>query len=444
MVAARNKSLAAVQFAVCIGHTFLYTHSMFFQRSSAAVLNPRRAVRTVLHGALALAALAAFTAPPPAQAQDGDLGVIEGRARAEYRIRVTSPDNATERLAQTAFGLHGGYELRSGGDVHFHFDFEPVGERRVELRIRSGGQELLRRTVDGRDSTHALMRAADYAVQRTLDIPGFFAGTIAFISTRTGASEVYVSDMLFQNARQLTRDRAKALLPTLSPDGNTVLYTSYYRNDFPDLYKIDLRNNRRTVFAGFRGTNTGANFSPDGRRVAMVLSGSGNAEIYVGDADGRNLRRLTHTEALEADPAWSPDGRRLVFASDAPGRPQIFTMDASGGGRPTRVPTDISRHCTEPSWNPVDDDKIAFTAAMAGQFVVCVYSFRERRSEVVTRGAGDAVHPAWLRDGRHLLFNRRTSTANYLMVLDTHTGKTTRLSPSGFARAYQADYRYVE
>ena len=380
----------------------------------------------------------------PAAGQDGDLGVIEGRARAEYRIHVTSADRSLQGLAQAAFKLHGAFELRStASDVHFIFNFEPSGGNGVTLTISSGGQELLSKDFRGGDVTKALLRAADHAVERTLDQPGFFAGTLTFISNRTGSSEVYVSDLLFQNTLQLTRDRAECLLPALSPDGNTVLYTSYHRNGFPDIYKIDLRTNRRTTFAGFRGTNTGAVFSPDGRNVAMILSGSGNAELYLSNAEGKDLRRLTRTEALESDPTWSPDGRRLAYTSDSPGRPQIFIMDASGA-RSTRVPTDISRHCSEPAWNPHDDDKIAFTAAMAGEFEVCVYSFSRRKSEVVTSGVGDAIEPVWLRDGRHLIYTRRTSTESQLMVLDTHTRKATRLSPSSFAKTYQADYRYVD
>ncbi len=382
--------------------------------------------------------------PLPATAQDGDLGVIEGRARAEYRIQVTSADRAMQRLAEAAFNLHGAFELRStASDVHFIFNFEPNGGNSVTLTISSGGQRLLSRDFSGRDATNALLRAADHAVERTLDLPGFFAGTLALISDRTGSPEVYVSDLFFQSTLQLTRDRAECLLPALSPDGKTLLYTSYHRNSFPDIYKIDLRTNRRTTFAGFRGTNTGAVFSPDGRNVAMILSGSGNTEIYLSNGEGKDLRRLTRTEALESDPAWSPDGRRIAYTSDSPGRPQIFVMDASGA-RPTRVPTDISRHCSEPAWNPHDDDKLAFTAAMAGEFEVCVYSFSKRKSEVVTSGAGDAIEPVWLRDGRHLIYTRRTSKESYLMVLDTHTRKATRLSPSGFGKSYQADFRYVD
>lgn len=381
--------------------------------------------------------------PLPLSAQtDGDLGVIEGRARSEFNITVRSSDPSLQRLAQSAFALHGAYEVRTGGTTHFDFSFDPNGRDGVDLVVRSAGQVLLEQTFRASDRNRALLLAADHAVQRTLDIPGFFAGTIAFISERTGASEVYVSDLFFLNARQLTRDRSQAILPNLSPDGRRLLYTSYHRNGFPDIYSIDLETNRRTTFASFRGTNTGATFSPDGREVAMVLSGSGNAEIFVSDAQGRNLRRLTHTPAVEADPTWSPDGRRLAFVSDSPGRPQLFTMSASGGPA-TRIPTDISRHCTEPAWNPRDADVIAFTAAIGREFEIALYSFRDRASRQISRGAGDAIEPAWLNDGRHLIFTRRTANGSHLMILDTKTGQSQRLSPPEFRNTYQANFVYV-
>ena len=66
-------------------------------------------------------------------------------------------------------------------------------------------------------------------------------------------------------------------------------------------------------------------YSPDGRRIAFSSlrsqpPGSGDdrilySELYVMDADGSHVRRLTHTFGLldwQAD--WSPDGRWLVFA----------------------------------------------------------------------------------------------------------------------------------
>ena len=89
--------------------------------------------------------------------------------------------------------------------------------------------------------------------------------------------------------------------PHWSPDGRKIYYTSYYRNGFPDIYAIDLNTLERSTFASFKGINTGATFNPRGSEVAMVLSGTGNSEIYISNTLGRNLRRLTRNPAVEAD-----------------------------------------------------------------------------------------------------------------------------------------------
>ncbi|MCD8482792.1 MAG: biopolymer transporter Tol [Verrucomicrobia bacterium] len=381
--------------------------------------------------------------PPLVHAQQGpvELGTIEQAVNVQrLNVRLSSPNPQAMGLLQRAFALHGGFEVRASGNVDFEITVVP-NERQAELIITSAGRELLRQQVSGTDWRDATLRAADTAVRRTLGIPGFFAGMVAFISDRTGHSEVYVSDMFFERPRQLTRDRALCLLPNLSPDGSRLLYTSYHRNGFPDIFSIDLRSNRRDVFASFRGLNTGAVHSPDGRQVAMILSGSGNSELYVSDAQGQNIRRLTRTAGLEADPTWSPDGRRLAFTSDEHGRPQIFTINADGTGM-RRLPTNISRNCSEPNWNPVNADQIIFTAAIGREFELVLWEFSRNASRVLTQGTGDAVHPTWLRDGRHVIYTERTARYSRLMVLDTVTGRSVRLSPDSFNNASMATFAY--
>jgi TolB protein len=149
---------------------------------------------------------------------------------------------------------------------------------------------------------------------------------------------------------------------------------------------------------------------------------------------------LTTNRSLEASPSWSPDGRRLVYTSDAPGGPQLYQISVNGGA-PQRIPTNISRYCSEPAWNPVDPSKIAFTASIGGGFQIAVYDFNTRSSKQITTGAS-SVEPAWLSDGRHLVFTRRESGRTRLMLVDSETGKVAALHQPGFGDASSASFVY--
>lgn len=383
-----------------------------------------------------LIVLPAVSAQAPIQ-----LPEVVGRGEIRARsVQLTGADAALLRDARRLVRLHGGLQ-ESSSRPDFVLRLELAGASGVEIAILSGGQLLWGDRFNGTGRQDSLMLAMDRAVERMLGIPGFFRSQIAFVSERTGHPEIYTSDMLFSDSRQLTSDRSEALSPDFHPDGHTLLYTSYHGTGFPDIYRIDLRSGRRSVFAAFRGTNSGARFSPDGNSVAMVLSASGNAEIFISDANGGNLRRITRTPSLESGPSWSADGRRLLLTSDQMGRPQIYTTD-TGGRVLSRVRTDISRNCSEPTWNPRDANQIAFTAAMGREFEVAVFDFNEGRSRVISNGPGDAVHPRWLRDGRHLIYTERTARSARLMILDTVTGTSAPLSPGEFPMARQATWYY--
>ena len=66
-------------------------------------------------------------------------------------------------------------------------------------------------------------------------------------------------------------------------------------------------------------------------QIAFVSDRDGNREIYVMDADGGNLRRLTDNPVDDWYPSWSPDGKRIAFVSERDGNLQIYVMDTDGG-----------------------------------------------------------------------------------------------------------------
>lgn len=375
-------------------------------------------------------------------AQTINLAPIDREGERRLSIAVESADEGVGSLARRAFGLHGGFVAARPADAAFVIRLEPMGSRSVQLVVGSGTPfvEQLSRNVSGSDLQNAVLRACDLVVEATLQTPGFFAGKLAFIGKQRGVSEVYTSDLFFNRVRPLTRDRALVTGPRWSPDGRRLLYTTYHNSGFPDIYSIELSSGRRTPIATYKGTNTGAVFSPDGRWIAMALSGAGNSEIYVADANGRNARRLTNNKSLEANPSWSPDGRRLVYTSDALGKPQLFEISSSGGPA-RRIPTKISNYCSEPAWNPVNDSLIAFTAAVSGGFQIALYNAETRSSKILTQGPS-SLEPAWLRDGRHLVFTQRQGGRARLMVLDSETGKVSALHKPGFGDVSSASYVY--
>lgn len=369
-----------------------------------------------------------------------DIGVVDVTADISViALTVSSSSPELQNLALTAFNTHGRYRLVASGGA-YSVDFTPTGTNQVALTITKGsaGTPVHSQTVAGTNQRNALLKAADIAVTKTSGLRGWFAGKLAFVGERTGKTEVYTSDLFFGDVLRWTNDGKQVLGPRWAPDGSKIVFTSY-RTSFPDIYVLELNNRRISLLASFKGTNSGGHYSPDGTRVAMVLSGEGNSEVYVGNAQGRQIRRLTTTQAVEASPTWSPDGSRVLFVSDSAGGPQLYVMPATGGS-PTRLATNISGYCAEPDWSTAEPNKIAFTAKMGRGYQIGVFDLAARTSNIVSKAPTDAIEPVWLADGRHVICTFRAANTRSLYVLDTESGKATRLSPTALGNASSASY----
>ncbi len=286
-------------------------------------------------------------------------------------------------------------------------------EGRVTDKINKA--ELLARAYTGNNNralTHAF--ADDIAKKVFPNVPPIAQTKILFkIETGGGNSEVYIADYDGAGARAVTQDRSLVATPSWAGKG-TIYYTSY-KLGYPFIFKHELSSGSRNAVARFAGLNSGAAVSPNGSRLAMILSKNGSPDLYVGNPDGSGLKQLTKTREDESSPCWSPDGKSICYISRESGFARMYAISAAGGS-PRRVYTTGANNPTEPDWSP-DGKWIAFTSQTGGGFTLWIV--RPEGGEPVRLVDGE--DPSWAPNSRALLFCKGPDHEKNLCLLDVPT-----------------------
>jgi len=276
-------------------------------------------------------------------------------------------------------------------------------------------KEILSRGYTGASLRRQAHAFADDIVFAITGKKGIAQTKIAFKSqSESGSGEIYVSDFDGGNPQAVTHDGAIVAAPAWVPGRLALYYTSYQPGN-PDIFYHNLSTGERRIIAGFSGLNTSAAVSPDGTKVAMILSKSGSPDVWVCDADGSNLKQLTATPEDESSPCWSPDGQWICFATKIQSRRLLAKVPASGGAVQV-IHTVGTPSPTEPDWSP-DNKWIAFTCQFSGEFDICVMPASGGAPVMLTPGQD----PSWSPNSRTLVFNHAVGYRQVLSVLDVFT-----------------------
>jgi len=401
-----------------------------------------------------LASLAglAFMTGSPLYGQDRGtivLGTIEGELKKkQVPLDLGKTSKTLARLIAKAVSVHGGVRLAPPSLTRYSVYFAPLGGNQVRVEISKGSPDVPKKlfksfVIQGNSIDDAVLKGCDRMVESILGIPGFFSGKICYLSKLSGNKEVFVANSLMTSAQPHTSFKKITFNPSWDNRGAGVFFTSN-RKVFNNIYHLDLSSRKISTIANYRGSNLRAVQNPRNSEVAMILSTSGNPEVWLASSPKSKPKRITRNKSNESGPCWSSDGRRLIVTSDSRGKPQLYEVSLSSG-RLTRIPTNVSSHCTEATWNPADPTKIAFTAAVGGGFQVYEYSFSSRKSRALTGGRNHGMQPCWANDGRHLFFTERSSNGNTrLMILDTELqgAKPVSLHGTSFGNCSQASFHY--
>ncbi|MEM6475257.1 MAG: S9 family peptidase [Pseudomonadota bacterium] len=165
-----------------------------------------------------------------------------------------------------------------------------------------------------------------------------------------------------------------------SPDGKSITFSANRNLDWQvnplnsDIWKLDVASLGVTKLTTRKGPDGGAQFSPDGQRIAYVgFDDEGRAyeatELYVADASGANSRLLTGNWDFSVGGfEWDADSRGIYVQYDDRGETKIARFDLSGSARTVAEGVSgggLDRPYTGGSFSVAADDTIAFTGGTA-------------------------------------------------------------------------------
>jgi TolB protein len=145
-------------------------------------------------------------------------------------------------------------------------------------------------------------------------------------------------------------------------------------------------------------------WSPDGRRIAFssTRGQKGNLDIFVMDAEGANIVRLTDHAAAEQGPVWAADGQSLFFTGERDGRGEIYRVWLADK-RVERITSGIDR-AIMPAASP-DGRYLAYAAQTIMSFQIHLMDLTNGTTRQITAGGG-SCRPNFAPDSQELAFVR--------------------------------------
>jgi len=191
---------------------------------------------------------------------------------------------------------------------------------------------------------------------------------IAYASTRTGVAQIYLTNLLSDQAIAITNMPGGACQPAWSPDGTKLVFTS------PCAIKKD----------SYKGSS-----------------------LYIINADGSNLQPLPTAPGGDFEPAWSPDGKVIAFTSLRDGYMQIYSYKVDDGSVRRLVETTVNQPARQSSWSP-DGKQIVYVYQRVTTYELWLMSsLGANEKQFFT--SGDVLsnqYPVWSPDGKYILFSQ--------------------------------------
>ncbi len=164
-------------------------------------------------------------------------------------------------------------------------------------------------------------------------------------------------------------------------------------------------------------------WSPDGTQIAFTRymdkgKRQTSGELFLMNADGTDLQRLTHNNVTDASPSWSPDGTQIVFDSTRSGHWEVYIIDVATGVVTQLTSGGRDGGSASPDWSP-DGTQIVFErfliirngiGGIAWKTIYVMDADGQHQRRVLPDPPQDGpptlrYFPRWSVDGQRILFD---------------------------------------
>jgi len=197
--------------------------------------------------------------------------------------------------------------------------------------------------------------------------------------------------------------------PDIDRGGSFMVYASTQHHTTFDLYRKSIDGRTVTQLTNDPSDDLMPSISPDGNTVAYASNRNGNWDIFTMPIAGGAPTQITFDADEEVQPTWAPDGKRLAFSrqNGRTGAWEIWIVDTSMPGVRSFVCEGFM-----PRWAPVEaTDKLLFQRArqrgsrLYGIWTVDIVQGEGRNpTEVLSARSAAILQPSWSPDGTRIVF----------------------------------------
>ena len=272
-------------------------------------------------------------------------------------------------------------------------------------------------------------RIADVLYEKIIGVKGAFATRIAYVSVDgkppTQRYQLIVADADGEGPRMIMQSDRPIMSPAWSADGEWLAYVSFERR-VSAVYVQQVRSGTRRMVSARAGINGAPSWSPDGKKLALTLSGSnGNLDIYLLDLATQQPMRVTDDPAIDTEAVFSPDGSAIYFTSDRSGSPQIYKQTLGGGERARRV-TFTGAYNARPRISP-DGKKLAVLTLDEGAYRIAIQDLANGSLGVLSKGRQDES-PSFAPNGDMVILAGRERGQGVLQTISIDGQTSLRLN----------------